>query len=223
MSFSEWLETEKQKKAAQVEVEAKESQGKQSSWTSWIPKFGSQKDNADCEQSESLLPRFLRPSQPEPGCLPSLSTTQRWKMFFLLITCAAIFFAIAFFIGLPLLLFAPAKFAVSFTLGSILFSASFAVLEGPGPFFSRAFSWGRAPFTLFYVLSLGLTLYSSLVWHSYILVVISSVVQIAALLSYASSHIPGGQTTLNYATSFCWSTFTMVTLPIVTRICSCKK
>ena len=47
--------------------------------------------------------------------------TQRWKMFLLLLTSSAIFFAIAFFIGLPLV---SALDFIVFLLGSCRFNIS---------------------------------------------------------------------------------------------------
>lgn len=53
------------------------------------------------------------------------------------------------------ILLAPAKFALSFTLGSLFFMAGFAVLEGPVSHFKRTCTLARLPFTLAYVTSMG--------------------------------------------------------------------
>ena len=42
---------------------------------------------------------------------------------------SVVFFALAFFIGLPTIMMRPHKFALTFTLGSFFFMGSFAMLK----------------------------------------------------------------------------------------------
>ena len=42
---------------------------------------------------------------------------------------SVVFFCLAFFVGLPMLVVRPHKFVLTFTLGSVLFMASFAMLK----------------------------------------------------------------------------------------------
>ncbi|TFY61872.1 hypothetical protein EVG20_g6894, partial [Dentipellis fragilis] len=74
---------------------------------------------------------------------------------------AAVCFAVAFF-TLPLLALRPAKFALSFSLGSLLVMFGFSVLIGPINHIKHLVSKERLPFSIAYLASLGLTLYFSL-------------------------------------------------------------
>lgn len=58
-----------------------------------------------------------------------------------------------------MLVLKPRKFAVAFTLGSLLFMGGFSVLMGPVAHFKHLISPERLPFTAAYFGSLGLTLF----------------------------------------------------------------
>ncbi|GAA5971298.1 hypothetical protein JCM21900_004493, partial [Sporobolomyces salmonicolor] len=90
----------------------------------------------------------------------------RWERFLGFLLCcagASACFAVSFFIGLPLLAIKPRKFAVSFSLGSVLFMVGFAILSGPVAHAKHLFSAERLPFTAAYFGSLFLTLFFALV------------------------------------------------------------
>jgi ABC-type amino acid transport system permease subunit len=59
-----------------------------------------------------------------------LSYATRFKGFVVTLLLSLAFFLLAFFVGLPALLLRPHKFALCFTLGSLCFMASFALLRG---------------------------------------------------------------------------------------------
>ncbi|KAF9558606.1 protein transport protein sft2 [Mortierella alpina] len=99
-------------------------------------------------------------------------------------------FMIAFFIGLPMFPISPSKFATSFTLGSILLMASFALLKGPVAHLKALMSRERLPFTCAYVGSLLFVLWASLIQHSYFLTIIGTVVEVLALVYYFTSYSP---------------------------------
>jgi lipopolysaccharide export LptBFGC system permease protein LptF len=63
------------------------------------------------------------------------------------------------FLTIPMLVLKPRKFAVAFTLGSLLFMGGFSVLMGPVAHFKHLISKERLPFTAAYFGSLGLTLF----------------------------------------------------------------
>ncbi|KAF9907787.1 protein transport protein sft2 [Lobosporangium transversale] len=119
-----------------------------------------------------------------------LSWFQRMAGFAICVAGGVACFMIAFFVGLPLLLLKPSKFATSFTLGSILLMCSFALLKGPATHFKALISRERLPFTGAYVGSMIFVLYSSLVLNSYILTIIGTVIEILALLYYFTSYSP---------------------------------
>lgn len=108
---------------------------------------------------------------------------------------AAVCFFVAF-MTLPLLAVRPAKFALAFSLGSVLVMLGFSVLIGPINHIKHLVSAERLPFSLVYFGSLGLTLYFSLGRHSYIGSLIAAIVQVVALVSYVLAYFPGGTQTL---------------------------
>ncbi|GAA5872693.1 hypothetical protein JCM1840_004491 [Sporobolomyces johnsonii] len=125
----------------------------------------------------------------------------RWERFLGFLLCcagASACFAVSFFIGLPLLAIKPRKFAVSFSLGSVLFMVGFAILSGPVAHAKHLFSAERLPFTAAYFGSLFLTLFFALVRHSYFATLICGIVQCAALVFYFVSYFPGGFQTLSF-------------------------
>jgi len=108
---------------------------------------------------------------------------------------AAVCFFVAF-LTLPLLAIRPAKFALAFSLGSLLVMFGFSVLIGPINHIKHLVSKERLPFSLVYFASLGLTLYFSLGRKSYIGSLIFAIIQVIALVSYVLAYFPGGTTTL---------------------------
>jgi len=110
---------------------------------------------------------------------------------------AAVCFFVAF-LTLPLLAVRPAKFALAFSLGSILVMFGFSVLIGPINHIKHLISKERLPFSIAYLASLGLTLYFALGAHSYIGSLIGAIVQVVALVSYVLAYFPGGTQTLRF-------------------------
>ncbi|TFY78075.1 hypothetical protein EWM64_g5938 [Hericium alpestre] len=130
----------------------------------------------------------------------ALSRWERLLGFLGCIAGAAVCFAIAFF-TLPLLALRPAKFALAFSLGSLLVMFGFSVLIGPINHLNHLISKERLPFSIAYLASLGLTLYFALGPHSYIGSLIGAIVQVVALLSYVMAYFPGGIQTLRFGGS----------------------
>ncbi|KZO91818.1 SFT2-domain-containing protein [Calocera viscosa TUFC12733] len=110
---------------------------------------------------------------------------------------AVVCFFVAF-LTLPFLALRPQKFALSFSLGSALVMFGFMILIGPLNQIKHLFSKERIPFTLAYFSSLGLTIFFSVGYRSYIGSLVSAIVQIIALLSYVMAYFPGGITTLRF-------------------------
>ncbi|KAJ7938138.1 ER-to-golgi vesicle protein transport Sft2 [Mycena leptocephala] len=125
---------------------------------------------------------------------------------------AAVCFFVAF-LTLPFIALRPRKFALSFTLGSMLVMFGFSVLVGPINHLKHLITAERLPFTAIYFSSLGLTLYFALGLHSYIGCIVGSVVQILALLSYVMAYFPGGSATLRLAGSTAFRSATGSLLP----------
>ncbi|KAI0053473.1 ER-to-golgi vesicle protein transport Sft2 [Auriscalpium vulgare] len=124
----------------------------------------------------------------------------RWERLLGFLGClagAAVCFAVAFF-TLPLLALRPAKFALAFSLGSLLVMFGFSVLIGPINHLKHLISAERLPFSIAYLASLGLTLYFALGPHSYLGSLIGAIVQVLALVSYVLAYFPGGAQTLRF-------------------------
>jgi len=113
------------------------------------------------------------------------------------LACFVICFAL-----FPVLSLRPRKFAILWSLGSVLFLASWAAMMGPWTYFQHLMSTPRLPFTAAYFGSIGLTLYFSLGLQSTILTLFSSIIQIACLLWYLVSYFPMGSSGLRLATTF---------------------
>ena len=105
---------------------------------------------------------------------------------------AVVFFLIAYLIGLPTvlatdidhlyLLVRPAKFTISFTMGSFMTIAALAVFRGPSQFFGSMFQPQRIVKSLLYLTSLVLSILFAVVWKSYIGTVAASLFQVRVLL-----------------------------------------
>ncbi|KAJ3727700.1 Got1/Sft2-like family-domain-containing protein [Lentinula raphanica] len=103
--------------------------------------------------------------------------------------------AVCFFVAF-LTMLRPSKFALAFSLGSLLVMIGFSVLIGPVNHLKHLISKERLPFTFIYFGSLGATLYCSLGLHSFFGSLISGLVQIVALVAYVLAYFPGGTQTL---------------------------
>ncbi|KAL3420716.1 hypothetical protein PVAG01_07161 [Phlyctema vagabunda] len=128
----------------------------------------------------------------------------RWDRMLIFAACnlgAAACFVICFFL-FPVLSLRPRKFAILWSLGSVLFLASWAAMMGPMSYIQHLMSTPRLPFTAAYFGSIGLTLYFSLGLQSTLLTLFSSIIQIACLLWYLVSYFPMGSSGLRLATTF---------------------
>lgn len=190
--------------AASVGPEGQRTNGTLSSWFSRLGSGASEKKmDADVESQSSLLPgapswftvpRLSVDPEAAPSNLFGISYQTRFKGFVTCVLLAAVFFFLAFAIGLPVIVLRPHKFALCFTLGSVLFMSSFSLLVGPMNHLKSMLSQERLPFTLMYLGSMIATLYAALVVRSYLLVVGTSSLQIGIIGYYFLASIPGGLT-----------------------------
>ncbi|WVR08941.1 hypothetical protein IAU60_006000 [Kwoniella sp. DSM 27419] len=124
----------------------------------------------------------------------------RWERFLGFLACCAggiACFGVAF-LFLPILAIKPRKFALAFTLGSLLFMLGFAILHGPWNHLKHILSTERLPFSLAYFGSLALTLFFAIGVRTTIGTLLAAIVQVVALLSYLAAYFPGGITTLRF-------------------------
>jgi hypothetical protein len=122
---------------------------------------------------------------------PELSWSLRLQIFAVLLVCAAVMFLLAYFIGLPLLLLRPDKFAFAFTSGSVCLMLGVALLDGPVHHAQSICSSTRWPITCFYYVTLAATVAATLK-RQYIFVIAASCSQLVALVIYCCAFIPGG-------------------------------
>ncbi|KAJ5494565.1 hypothetical protein N7463_010652 [Penicillium fimorum] len=128
----------------------------------------------------------------------------RWDRMLIFGACnlgAAVCFMLCFFL-FPVLTLKPRKFAVLWSVGSMLFLISWAVLMGPWTYAKHLISGSRLPFTAAYFGSIALTLYFAIGLQSLLLTLISSIFQLAALVWYLVSYFPMGSTGLQYVGRF---------------------
>jgi len=130
------------------------------------------------------------PEPPEWAC--GLTAMQRFQVAVGLGLASGLLFAMALFVFLPMVIFVPGKFALSFSIASVLLIMAVAFLRGPRKTLTGLVAREKAVFTAGYMLSLCLTLFATIVSPSYLLVIFSAGLQVIALAWFVASHIPGG-------------------------------
>lgn len=142
-----------------------------------------------------------------------MTRMQRLLAFGMCTATAALCFFIAF-MTLPTVILMPSKFALTYTFGSLLSMASFAFLRGWRPYGANLISPERRWFTAAYFGSMFLTLYAVFVAHSYILVIICTIIQFIAILWFYASYLPGGTTGMQFITRSFFRAASGSSLPI---------
>jgi hypothetical protein len=150
---------------------------------------GNSKSSAIPGSSSSSTPSSSSTS-PEWTC--GMSATQRFQAFALLACSSVSLYFASFFIFLPMLLFAPSKFATAFTFASIMWLLGFAILWGPKSTLTSLIAPDKRAFTLSYIGSLLLTLYAAFVSQSYFLIMLAIAIQLTSAMYYTASYFPGG-------------------------------
>ena len=117
---------------------------------------------------------------------------ERVVYFFALSFVGTLMLFLAFFVGVPTIALAPAKFAICFSVGSACTMSAVGALRGPLAQINHMIAQERLLYSASYVASLLATLYCSVVMHSYVLTIISSVLQLVALVYYQVSYFPMG-------------------------------
>ncbi|KAG2462131.1 SFT2C protein, partial [Polypterus senegalus] len=131
-------------------------------------------------------------SEPDP-CLPGMSRSHRLVAFALCVLMSALCFGLSA-LYVPVLLLKARKFALLWSLGSLFALAGVAILRGPSTFFSAP-----SPGAAVYLCALGGTLYAALGLHSTLLTALGAAVQVAAIVAYLVSLLPGGSAGIRFA------------------------
>ncbi|KAH3664908.1 hypothetical protein OGATHE_003723 [Ogataea polymorpha] len=122
----------------------------------------------------------------------SLSYFERMALFAVTLCGSFVCYGLCLIL-LPLLSLKPRKFALLWTLGSILFLTSFAFMNGFKSFAKHLISKERLWFTISFVGSIVATLWFCLVWKYTLVVLICGVVQLLASIAYTVSYFPYGR------------------------------
>ena len=132
----------------------------------------------------------------------SLSRWERFLGFLACIAGAAVCFFFSFiFLSPPILALRPQKFALAFSLGSMLFMIGFSVLSGPVAHLKHICSKERLPFSIAYFSSLARTIYFAVGPRKMLPTLVFAIIQVGALVTYLAAYFPGGTTTLRYGAS----------------------
>ena len=149
-SFGKWYDDQKAQEA-----------GNDEGGSSWFSTSGEGLPLFNTEGMQSISFDSVRQSMEAqmPKKVMGMSYQQRFKVFTSLLFVSALFFALAFFVGLPAIALRPQKFAISFTCGSLTFMGSFGILKGPYEHLRGMFAADRLLFTTVYFGSMFATLY----------------------------------------------------------------
>ncbi|KAK3250682.1 hypothetical protein CYMTET_39949 [Cymbomonas tetramitiformis] len=119
-------------------------------------------------------------------------STKRLMYFGLLVFMGGFFMVLAIFVGLPVVILAPAKFAICFTMSSLCNMGAVTAIRGPQQQLNHLVAPERLPFSACYLTSMLGTLWAAMIYHSYMLSIIFSAVQVCALAYYMATFFPGG-------------------------------
>eukprot|EP00053_Salpingoeca_punica_P017403 m.167640 g.167640 ORF g.167640 m.167640 type:complete len:203 (-) comp17199_c2_seq2:297-905(-) len=166
--------------------------------------------------NEASLSNWFGDVSDDP-CVPSLTRKQRLLGFVGCLVCAAFCFALGS-LYIPVLLLKARKFALLFTLGSVLVIAALALFAGPVAFLRHVTSSDRILFSGAYGFLIFLTFYTSAHLQSVTLTVPCAAAQISLLAMFLVNYIPGGASTLKVLFKIWWSVVFTIAKPTL-RTC----
>ncbi|CDQ78934.1 vesicle transport protein SFT2C [Oncorhynchus nerka] len=180
---------------------------------SWSSPFSGSSSRGGGSTGQGLGSGYSWPWSTEPDpCLPGMSRSQRLVAFGVCIAFSALCFGLSALYA-PLLLLYARKFALLWSLGSLFAILGAAILRGPSKLIARP-----TPSALVYLCSIGGTLYAALSLHSTILTAVGAIVQVAVIVGYIVSLLPGGSAGIRFmggmAVSAIKRTVTGKTMPI---------
>ena len=118
---------------------------------------------------------------------------------------------LAIFLIPAFLVFAPQKISMLLNLGSLCMLSAFAFLKGGFyNYFIKELLLNqedkkRRLYTIGYFASILVSLYASIIMKSYLLTLLTMIVEITLLLYFVCASFPGGHTGLNFMMSGAWS------------------
>lgn len=147
------------------------------------------------------LPLYLgQTTSEEPGWF-TLGRVDRLIGFGACLAALVLCFVLCVFM-FPVLALRPTKFALLWTMGSLLFIVLFGVLSGPVTYTKHLLSALRIPFTAVYFGLVLMTVWSALVIRLTVLVIICSGVELVAVIYYVVSYFPFGAQAITFFSSY---------------------
>lgn len=164
--------------------------------SNWLPTFLT-------SASTSTNSPSLATSTPKNEWLEyfGLTRTQRYTAFGFCMIAAIFLFLLALF-HLPFVVIRPGKFVVPYCMASLFILISFGFIHGFVSYTRHLISPKKLPYSAWFFLSTFATLYSALSLKSYLLTVVSSLVQMAGMVVFIVSYVPGGSSGISFMSSF---------------------
>jgi hypothetical protein len=184
-TFSNWIEQSRDQLEDGLDAAGNSTIG--AGAFSFFTQFGAIQENVTNQLQE------LSGSLPEAGPL-SASFRQRLTNAIYLLIASGVFFALTIIVGLPSVLIRPTKFVVCLSIATILAAGSVILIQKPSTFLSNLLSGNSANSAPVAGLGLSLifTLYVAIFVHRYVYVLAAGGIQVACLLYYLATFIPGG-------------------------------
>lgn len=147
------------------------------------------------------LPTYNSAAATEEPLWFQLSRLEKIVGFACCLAASVLCFVVCFFL-FPVLALKPRKFAMLWSLGSVLFVVSFGVLQGPYSYARHLVSRDRIVFTVVFFSSVFWTMYAATVQKSTVTTIVASVVEMLAIVYYTVSYFPFGALTLTFFGSY---------------------
>lgn len=125
------------------------------------------------------------------------SSFQRYVYCFLALG-VGVFFIFSSFLFLPLLVLAPQKFALLFTIGSLFVINGLGLLRGYTALFRHLTRRSRVAFSVMYFVSLCGTLYVTLALRRYFATICFASIQLVSLITLLFSYVTGGDRIISF-------------------------
>ena len=174
-----------------------ETQAKTSTWNSW---FGNVDVTTITTNTSSIFGISTSPQLSKTEQFLEtfgLSRTQRYVAFAICLAAAFFLFMLSM-LHLPLVVLRPGKFVVPYCMASLFVLVSFGFLHGFVSYFRHLFSPSKMIYSVWFVLASFGTIYASMTLHSYLLTVIMALVQMAGMMAFVVSYVPGGSTGISF-------------------------
>lgn len=165
------------------------------SWTESLNETAS-----DLYQRLPISRQDLVQQESEPSWF-TLSRSERLILFVCFILGSVACFTLCVFL-FPVLAIKPRKFALLWTVGTLLFIFAFGLLMGPMAYLKHLTSRDRLPFTGFFFGSCFMTLYFATIAKSTVGTIVGATLEVIAALYYTVSYFPMGAAGLRMLGNF---------------------